>query len=769
MANISLSTAGCKNGESMAGDSLDPESGRLSGVRDFRTVGGSRSSRFACAVMFFALLLPVARLAAQGSNMLDVTSGVTPSISFTQKYADVVVNDPDNGPTQVSTGDFSLTIVATLAGVDLTSIDETTAVSVVCGGLNDSHVLGDDPYYKPGDHSATFIIPGDPADPNDPNSPPTVAGSVTYAWTNTALTIKAVGKNIAAGSVADANTYDDGPISDSTDATIGFGDGAGTHPVLIAGDRHSTDKTVGTGDAAQVFTLVTATITGTGDYSGPKLKLAALPSVVNSSDVDVSITSDGVNVSVALNDGDPLPLTADPVTGKWLVTLTLQPGANHLEVLADDGGSGLSAAGANIFYKLPTTIRILTSGLGVVTPALSGSTSHPVGTVLTVTATPGVDQVFAGWSGDVSSPSATLTFTVTENMSLTANFKPSPFLALKGAYAASFSGTPAGILRLSLTKTGAFTGQVLIGGRAYPVLGRFLPDGTSHLLIATDDFHPNLIMDLAFDFTGGSNALTGKVQYYGSTTTPSIFTASAPAGLPPAGLAGAWTVVLRSADSDFLKVPGYATMTVTSAGAATLTGRVTDGVGFQTLSFSGQIGSDALLHLYAPLYPATDHVHFGALSGDLTFASGCSGTLSLRAESDATSKVAGPVSTVFLNRTVTLTGSHYTVPRPGAVTLAIASETTPLTITRAAVLKASGVATVANGSTGAATLLLNPKTGWISGNFTHPVLGSLTPYAGVFETSAGTAAGSYLRSRVLPGAGGVPTIDYGHVTLTPAP
>ena len=705
--------------------------------------------------MCLALLLPVARLAAQGANMLDVTSRVTPSIVFTQKYADSVVNDPDNGPTQVSSGSFSLKIVTTLAGVDLASIDETTTVKVACGGLDDTHVLGDDPYYKTGDHTATFIIPGDPADPNDPNSPPTVAGSITYAWTSTALTITATGKNLAAGAVADANTYEDGPISDSTDATVAFGDGAGTHSVLIGGERHSAVKTVGSGDAAQDFTLVTATITGSGDYSGPTLKIAPLPSLVNSSDVDVSITSDGANVSVALNDGDPLPLTADPVTGKWLVTLTLQPGANHLEVLADDGGSGLSAAGANIFYKLPTTISILTSGNGVVTKSLSGATVHPVGAVLTVTATPGVDQVFAGWSGDVSSPSATLTFTVTENMSLTANFQPSPYLALKGAYAASFSGTPAGILRLTLTKTGAFTGQLLIGGRAYPASGRFLPDGTSHLLIATDDFHPNLILDLAFDFTGGTNTLSGKVQYYGSTTPPSIFTASAPAGAPPAGLAGAWTVVLRSADTDFLTVSGYATMTVTSAGLATLTGRVTDGTGFQALSFGGQIGSDGLLHLYAPLYPTTDHVHFGALSGDLKFASGCSGTLSLLAESDVTSKVAGPVSTVFLNRTVTLTGSHYTVPRTGAATLTIASEITPLTITRAVVLRTTGVATVTNGPTGAATLTLNLKTGRISGDFTHPVLGPLTHYEGVFETSAGTAAGSYLRSRVLPGAGGV--------------
>ena len=184
------------------------------------------------------------------------------------------------------------------------------------------------------------------------------------------------------------------------------------------------------------------------------------------------------------------------------------------------------------FTPSPLPSSVFTAGNGTVTKALRGSTQHAIGETITITATPAAGQIFAGWSGDAVSASAILTITVTEKMTLTATFQPSPFVAVSGSYTASLSGAPAGALRLQLSAGGGFTGKVLIAGKAYPLLGSFLPDGTAHLQITTDAFHPALQLAFSFDLTGGTNALSGTVQYAGSSSG-ATFTASAFPGVPP--------------------------------------------------------------------------------------------------------------------------------------------------------------------------------------------------------------------------------------------
>ena len=126
----------------------------------------------------------------------------------------------------------------------------------------------------------------------------------------------------------------------------------------------------------------------------------------------------------------------------------------------------------------------------------------------------------------------------------------------------------------------------------------------------------------------------------------------------------------------------------------------------QRLSDGGLIGSDALLHLYTPLYPH-NKVRFGALSGDLRFASGCSGAMTLFVETDRLSKLSGPQHTVVLNRPLTLSGSQYAAPRPGAAMLTIASDRNALTIAKSTVLSVRGTAVMKNPGADAATLGCN--------------------------------------------------------------
>ncbi|MFP6899649.1 MAG: hypothetical protein VCA36_01820, partial [Opitutales bacterium] len=54
---------------------------------------------------------------------------------------------------------------------------------------------------------------------------------------------------------------------------------------------------------------------------------------------------------------------------------------------------------------------------------VSGAGSHEAGSIATLTATPANGYSFSGWSGDLESESATLTFSVTQNLTLTATFE----------------------------------------------------------------------------------------------------------------------------------------------------------------------------------------------------------------------------------------------------------------------------------------------------------------------------------------------------------
>lgn len=79
-------------------------------------------------------------------------------------------------------------------------------------------------------------------------------------------------------------------------------------------------------------------------------------------------------------------------------------------------------ATVRVVSALPVyTLTLATNGSGTVTNSPSGS-SFPDGTVVTLTATPGVNYTFAGWSGNAAGTMNPLSVAITNNMSITANF-----------------------------------------------------------------------------------------------------------------------------------------------------------------------------------------------------------------------------------------------------------------------------------------------------------------------------------------------------------
>jgi hypothetical protein len=125
-----------------------------------------------------------------------------------------------------------------------------------------------------------------------------------------------------------------------------------------------------------------------------------------------------------------------------------------------------------------------TSGIGKVSPDLNGAALE-IGKSYRVRATPGSGQVFAGWQ-DEQSVSPVLNFVMCSNLVIIAEFVPSPFPAVKGNYAGLIANTngvaldSSGSFHLTVTRSGRFSGRVLVGGERHGFHGQFdLAGGTT--------------------------------------------------------------------------------------------------------------------------------------------------------------------------------------------------------------------------------------------------------------------------------------------------
>src|SRR4029077_6676500 len=95
----------------------------------------------------------------------------------------------------------------------------------------------------------------------------------------------------------------------------------------------------------------------------------------------------------------------------------------------------------------PLTVGI--AGSGTVSDGFAGTTQREVGRAYKIVAKPAKGWLFESWSGGVTGSNATVSFTMTEGLALTANFIPNPFVAAAGGFTGLFaSGDLHGLLRL---------------------------------------------------------------------------------------------------------------------------------------------------------------------------------------------------------------------------------------------------------------------------------------------------------------------------------
>lgn len=227
---------------------------------------------------------------------------------------------------------------------------------------------------------------------------------------------------------------------------------------------------------------------------------------------------------------------------------------------------------------------------------------------------PGSGQIFAGWTGSVTTNTNPLTFSkLQSSVALQANFVTNPFPAFVGTYNGLFSQTngvitedTAGMLKgLKLSTNGTYSGTLLVNGKSFAISGAFQADCMATNLIALPAKQGELTVVLTLMEAGAIPQISGMVA--GSDWTANLiadratnslpsaeFTVLIPADVrngPPTGSPGGASYALITNDAGTFKNPGSAT--------AKITGALSDGTSF---SQSVPVSQDGYVPLYANLY-----------------------------------------------------------------------------------------------------------------------------------------------------------------------
>ncbi|MHA3771303.1 lamin tail domain-containing protein [Verrucomicrobiota bacterium sgz303538] len=356
-----------------------------------------------------------------------------------------------------------------------------------------------------------------------------------------------------------------------------------------------------------------------------------------------------VGIRYSLNGG---PWRAAVGRESWNILLDsargLFPGQNTIRVRAYAPGGLSSAEKVLNFYMIAyRPLAVDYEGEGTITAGFLGSTVREVGRSYTITATPAPGWVFAGWSGSQYGERSTLRFTMTEGASLHARFVPNSFAARAGTFTALlspeeivFPGDPAddtikgsstelshegrGIITLTVTRTGTFTGTMRVGSERYRLKGRFNADGFYSVVLGGGP-RPRDIRDI-IPLPGGrymtlSYSFGDNDHIQCSSNSPIVFENSTGTaerssygqGKPACPWRGSYTVTIGAGEPPAPQGEGHATLRIDRKGRATITGTLADGALWSTSALMTDSGH---LPLNALLYSNT-----GSISGELSFKS----------------------------------------------------------------------------------------------------------------------------------------------------
>jgi cyclophilin family peptidyl-prolyl cis-trans isomerase len=334
------------------------------------------------------------------------------------------------------------------------------------------------------------------------------------------------------------------------------------------------------------------------------LQVPAEKAVITDNALNVSGTAaDNVGVSsvdVILNHQRIYSASGGP---SWSVTVTnILPGTNTLTVVAKDAVANQSKPFfRNFFYLVQEPLHLTVQGQGTTTGPTDGQVLD-LGRNYVLSAKPAPGYSFLGWTGTVSSTAATIGFTMSSNMAISAVFIPNPFIPTMGVYNGLFSETTnvvrnerAGYFTMKLTDRGTFTAKLTLEGKSIPFAGLFDLDGSTSKLITRNGSN-DLFVALNLDITNGTCQVTGRVAGISSPAWRSHLIADQAtfkAPLHSSPQAGLYTMVIPGTPGS-VNLPGgdsYGTVKIDANGKVTAAGVLADNTKFSQKTMLSKTGT----------------------------------------------------------------------------------------------------------------------------------------------------------------------------------
>jgi len=430
-------------------------------------------------------------------------------------------------------------------------------------------------------------------------------------------------------------------------------------------------------------------------------------------------------------------------------TATITPSLNHtgyanITITVSYGVASASATfqvtveGAGSRPLPPTLISV--TGNGSVTPDLNGQTLT-IGQSYTVTAIPGPGQRFAGWSGSLGSKDPTITFIMSSELSLTANFVPSPYSVTSGTFSGLFYPTNqyplqpdrSGTFTVVVTTRGSYSGHLQIGSTRYAFSGYL---GTNGLASKSISRRANTALNLQLAMGAGTaaNQVSGTLSDGNWVANLTGDRAVFDTRTNPARYAGHYTIILpgQGTNSTAPAGNGYGTVRVTAGGVVMFAGKLADGT---TISQSANVSQEGTWPLYVSLYTSK-----GLLAGWLDFTNEANDDLSGQVSWIKPALSNGHYYAGGFASDLTAAGSVYVQPASSAN--AILSLTNGMITFSGGNLSAEITNSIALGTSSRVTNLSANKlslgfslsTGLFTGRVTDPATGDSLPFGGaVFQ------------------------------------
>ncbi len=468
----------------------------------------------------------------------------------------------------------------------------------------------------------------------------------------------------------------------------------------------------------------------------------------------------GINaVYYSVNNGTYLPASGTVTFSTWgPVVVTLDPGTNTVSAYSVDQAGNHSAVATRTYVRvLRDTLALTVNGNGTVKGATNGQQME-LGRSFTLTASPASGNLFSNWTVIssfrplVQSTAPSLTYLLSSNTTVTANFVPNPFGVVAGKYHGLFYETneSTGVLHgssghfiLTTTASGSYSAALLTGGvKKLSASGQLDLDGRATNTIprkGTNALTVTWHVDLS-----GSDTVTGTVTD-GTWTAILEGDRAVYSKTNPCALAGKYTLVLPGLPGDTF-VPGgfsYGTVSIDSNGVVTLKGSLADKT---TASQKGQISRNGEWPLYVPLYSnkgsLLSWIRFEDRDGD-----DFNGLLNWAKPANPKNKLY-PLG--FTTNLAEVVGARYTVPAKTNKVIELTSSelvltggNLPTTYTNAFNL---GVGSkVTNAGPHKLTLTFTPATGLFKGSLTPTNSGAKAiAFTGAVLQKATNAFGYYL-------------------------